>query len=203
MKTYRIYIGKNQLIVAKTVPKHLVKYQELKSEDFNFNDFYNQLSKATKRDFLILTERPKSFFKTLKKKLTVIKAAGGLVENTKGDFLFIFRNKKWDLPKGKVEKGEKLKITAVREVEEECGIKIERREQLICKTYHIYEMNGKLILKKTNWYKMLVKGTPKLIPQVEEGISAAKWVSPNQIKTKIKNTYALILDVLSAENLIA
>jgi 8-oxo-dGTP pyrophosphatase MutT (NUDIX family) len=202
MKNYRIYIGKNQLIFAKRIPKQLEKFHQLDADDFDFLAFYKGLSKSTKKDFLVLSKKPKELFKALKNKLTVIKAAGGLVANAKGEFLFIFRNKKWDLPKGKVEKGEKLKITAVREVEEECGVKIEKREDLICQTYHIYELNGKVILKRTNWYKMFVKGSPKLIPQKEEGITTASWVGPNGIKAKTKNTYSLILDVLAAEDLI-
>ncbi|WP_235969793.1 NUDIX hydrolase [Pedobacter planticolens] len=151
---------------------------------------------------MLITKTPKELLKSIKKKLTLIKAAGGLVENAKGEFLFIFRNKKWDLPKGKVEKGEKVKDTAVREVEEECGVKIEKREERLCKTYHIYELGGKVILKRTSWYKMFVKGSPKLIPQKEEGITTASWVAPLGIKVKMKNTYPLILDVLKAESLV-
>ena len=36
--------------------------------------------------------------------------------------LFIYRFNKWDLPKGKLNKGEKKQDCAIREVEEECGI---------------------------------------------------------------------------------
>ncbi|WP_461484958.1 NUDIX hydrolase, partial [Pedobacter sp.] len=130
-----------------------------------------------------------------------IPAAGGVViRNEK--LLFIFRNEKWDLPKGKVDKGEKVKDAAVREVEEECGVKIAKRNDSICKTYHVYEMNGELILKRTSWYKMNVKGSPNLIPQLEEGITAAVWVAPQNIKLKIENTYPLIVDVLRSEHLI-
>jgi 8-oxo-dGTP pyrophosphatase MutT (NUDIX family) len=125
-----------------------------------------------------------------------------LVANAKGEYLFIFRNKKWDLPKGKVEKGEKMKVAAVREVEEECGVKIEKRNDRVCKTYHVYEMGNELVLKRTNWYYMTVKGNPKLVPQVEEGITEAVWVPPHEVKTKIKNTYPLIIDVLKSEELI-
>ncbi|RZJ75129.1 MAG: NUDIX domain-containing protein, partial [Flavobacterium sp.] len=132
----------------------------------------------------------------------VIKAAGGLVTNANGEYLFIFRNKKWDLPKGKVEKKEKIKIAAVREVEEECGVIIETRDQLLCKTYHMYELGNKVILKRTNWYKMTVKGLPTLVPQVEEGITEAVWVAPTLVSEKTKNTYPLILDVLEADHLI-
>ena len=58
--------------------------------------------------------------------LPLIEAAGGLVKNENGDYLFIYRNDKWDLPKGKIEKDEKTKVAAVREVEEECGIAVSK-----------------------------------------------------------------------------
>ncbi len=202
MKSYRIYINDHTLLIADSLPKSTAKIEQLEVADFDFHSFYKKLKKADDTNFILLTKTPKVLFKSIKKKLTIIKAAGGLVENAKGEFLFIFRNKKWDLPKGKVEKGEKLKVTAVREVEEECGVKIEQRDKLLCKTYHVYELNGKLILKRTNWYKMFVKGNPKLIPQTEEGITSATWVGPSGINEKTENTYSLILDVLAAEKLV-
>ena len=144
----------------------------------------------------------KALQKAFSKNFKSIEAAGGIVENEKKELLFIYRLDKWDLPKGKVEKDEKVKVTAVREVEEECGVEIEKREDLLCKTYHVYELNGKVILKRTTWYKMKVKGSPKLIPQKEEGITTASWVAPLGIKVKMKNTYPLIVDVLKAEGLV-
>lgn len=189
------------MLIADAMPKQQANLQQLDSEEFEFLTFYKNLKKGAK-NYLLVVKRPKVVFKSIQKKLTVIKAAGGLVENNKAEFLFIYRNKKWDLPKGKAEKGEKIKVTAVREVEEECGVEISKRGKLLCKTYHIYEMNATVILKRTNWYKMKVKGAPKLIPQKEEGITSAVWVDPNQIKTKIKNTYPLIIEVLTEGKLL-
>lgn len=183
------------------VPKQIAKIQQIETEGFDFLTFYKNLKKGAKKDYVLVHKNPKELFQAIKKKLTIIKAAGGLVENGNGDFLFIFRNKKWDLPKGKIEKDEKLKKTAIREVEEECGVKIEKREALLCKTYHIYELNGKVILKRTNWYKMLVKGVPKLIPQKEEGIDKAVWLSPTQLGPVIKNTFPSIMDVMETANI--
>ncbi len=189
------------MLIADAMPKQQANLQQLDSEEFEFLTFYKNLKKGAK-NYLLVVKRPKVVFKSIQKKLTVIKAAGGLVENNKAEFLFIYRNKKWDLPKGKAEKGEKIKVTAVREVEEECGVEILKRGKLLCKTYHIYEMNATVILKRTTWYKMKVKGAPKLIPQKEEGITSAVWVDPNQIKTKIKNTYPLIIEVLTEGKLL-
>ncbi len=190
------------MFIADTVPRQIDKIQQLDTEYFDFPTFYRNLKLSKQKNYVLISKRPKELFQSIKKKLTIIKAAGGLVENANGEFLFIFRNKKWDLPKGKVEKEEKIKTAAVREVEEECGVKIERRDERLCKTYHVYELGNKLILKRTSWYKMWVKGAPKLVPQKDEGITSAVWVNPLGIQGKIKNTYPLILDVLKAENLI-
>lgn len=189
------------MFIGDRVPKQLERTQQLDTENFDFQTFYKNLAKGGKKNYVLVDDSPKMLFKAIKKKCLWIKAAGGLVKNNKGEYLFIFRNKKWDLPKGKVEKGEKVKVAAVREVEEECGVKIEKRRERLCKTYHIYEMNNKVVLKSTSWYEMEVKGKPKLIPQKEEGITTAAWVNEAGIKNKIKNTYPLILDVLETRNL--
>lgn len=202
MKSYRIYINNNSLFIADSIPKQIEKIQQVEVNNFDFLTFHKSLVKGGKKDYILISKSPKLLFKNIKKKLTIIKAAGGLVKNDKGDYLFIFRNKKWDLPKGKVEKGEKIKIAAIREVEEECGVKVEKRKSLLGKTYHIYELNGEVILKCTSWYPMKVKGMPKLIPQKEEGITTASWVSPQGIKVKMKNTYPLIFDILKTKKLL-
>lgn len=124
-----------------------------------------------------------------------------MVDNASGDYLFIYRNKKWDLPKGKVEKGEKTKHAGVREVEEECGVTIQKRHKKLCCTYHTYLLGGEIIMKKTTWYTMSVQGKPKLMPQEEEGITEAVWIAPADITKKITHTYPLITDVLAAADL--
>lgn len=80
--------------------------------------------------------------------MILIKAAGGIVSNETNKYLFIFRNGKWDLPKGKIEKGENSRVAAVREVQEECGIRIDSSRDKVCNTYHIYKINGAMVIKK-------------------------------------------------------
>jgi 8-oxo-dGTP pyrophosphatase MutT (NUDIX family) len=201
MKTYRIYINDNTLIITSRLKAETETIQLLEESEFNFKAFYAGLGKLSARQFALVTDQPKALFKEIKKSLTIIKAAGGLVKNAKGEFLFIFRNKKWDLPKGKVEKGEGMKEAGLREVEEECGVKISTNDEKLCNTYHIYEMGAKLVLKKTNWYSMTVKGSPKLIPQKEEGITKAEWLSAADLKPVVKNTYPSIMDVMKAGKL--
>lgn len=198
MKTYRIYINDITLYIAADVPQLNEEIVQLTVLGFNFQTFYKQMGNVTAKTFLLLTEDPKSVFKSIKASCTLIKAAGGLVESAKGNYLFIFRNKKWDLPKGKVEKGEGMREAAWREVEEECGVKVYTNDEKLCKTYHVYDLGAKIVLKKTNWYRMTVKGEPKLIPQKEEGITKASWLSKTELEPVIANTYPSIMDVLEA-----
>ena len=202
VQKYRIYINDNTLFIADSAPKQLKKIQRLDAQDFDFPTFYKNLAKETLQDYILIAADPKKLFNKVKKSCELIKAAGGLVKSAKGNYLFIFRNKKWDLPKGKVEKGEKMKEAGLREVEEECGVKIHTNDEKLCKTFHVYTLGNKLVLKKTNWYSMTVKGEPKLIPQKEEGITKAEWLTASDLKPVLKNTYPSIVDVLKAGKLI-
>ena len=150
----------------------------------------------------MLCKDAKTFKNTVAKSVTLIEAAGGLVKNETEDYLFIYRNDKWDLPKGKIEKGEGVKEAAVREVEEECGIKVSKLEEKICKTYHVYIYKGDVVLKKTHWFNMRYKGHEKLKPQKEEGITDVRWFSKSYIGTIEANTFPSIMDVLAKEDLL-
>ena len=194
---YKIYINECVLIVTKSYPSSVEGYNSLQPKDFNFPQFCNKVkSEATSGAYIIKTDDPKKLFKQIKLSVKVIKAAGGIVSNEENKYLFIFRKGKWDLPKGKIDAGEKTKVAAVREVEEECGIKVTSTDKKACKTYHVYEMNGKTILKKTTWYKMRADNQPNLIPQLEEDITEAKWLSADDFDIVNQNTYPLIGEVM-------
>jgi 8-oxo-dGTP pyrophosphatase MutT (NUDIX family) len=126
----------------------------------------------------------------------IIEAAGGLVKNKKGEYLFIFRNGKWDLPKGKIEKGESIKTAAIREVQEECGVNELNIVKELSSTYHIYFIEKKAILKRTYWFEMICKDDFKLVPQTEEGITEVKWMDAKKLKQVYDNTFESIKEVL-------
>jgi len=112
----------------------------------------------------------------------MVEAAGGLVQNSNGEYLMIFRNGRWDLPKGKREYGESTEQTALREVQEECGIDHLRLEKLLVVTHHTYTMYGIDALKFTHWYAMKYEGSEsEFKPQTEEGIKVAKFMSVDEI----------------------
>lgn len=134
-------------------------------------------------------------------KIPVISAAGGLVKNKKGKVLFIFREGKWDLPKGKLDKGESMEDAAVREVEEETGVKGLKVERYLQTTYHIFKRGGRYKLKKVIWFEMSSKFKGKLVPQENEGITKVKWKGPKKTQKALKNSYRNIR-ILFEENLI-
>lgn len=135
----------------------------------------------------------KMFFKHF----VIVEAAGGIVQNHKKDILFIYRLGKWDLPKGKMEKGELPGECAVREVEEETGVNRLTLKKKIGETYHSYNEFGKSILKITHWYYMVCPNIQHLVPQTNEHITDIKWVETKNIKSPIANTYPSIKDILS------
>jgi hypothetical protein len=173
---YNIYINQKALIITSDMPQNASGFQLIEAQDFDFLNFYKSLSKSSKSIFYIVTKTPKKLFKAIKDRLKVIEAAGGLVMNEQNKYLFIKRNGKWDLPKGKLELNEKKKDAAVREVEEECGITVKKLDKKLLKTYHIYELKGKVVLKISHWYAMHAKSNQKLVPQLEEGITEVKWL---------------------------
>ena len=116
----------------------------------------------------------------------------------KKEILLIFRRGKWDMPKGKLDKGEKLEDCAIREVEEETGLKKIELISPLTTTYHTYHEGTKFILKESHWYMMNVEGDQILTPQTEEDILELRWVNANDLDKYRKDTFPSIADVLEA-----
>jgi len=126
-----------------------------------------------------------------------IEAAGGVVINKKGQLLIIQRRGKWDLPKGKLETGESFEQAALRETEEECGIKDLKIGSRLLSTYHTYMIEDKPVLKKTQWFDILYGGKKKPVPQQKEDITETRWIDPSEMDVFMKNTYGSVRDVLN------
>ncbi|MEO9964583.1 MAG: NUDIX domain-containing protein [Reichenbachiella sp.] len=126
----------------------------------------------------------------LKSKFNIVEAAGGVVEKD-GKILLILRNDLWDIPKGKLEKKEKRREGAVREVEEETGVKV-KSEELICSTWHTYIRNKKYVLKKTSWYRMVCLDDMNMKPQKEENIQKVVWMNENEVDVAVLHSYKTI-----------
>ncbi len=130
-------------------------------------------------------------------KKTVI-AGGGLVQNDYEEILLIFRRGVWDMPKGKLDKGETIEQCAVREVEEETGLQKVERGKFIYTTYHGYfdKWTKKEILKETHWYAMRICGNQTLVPQTEEDIEEIIWVKPEELINYMNNMHKNIIQVI-------
>ena len=135
------------------------------------------------------------------KNFPLIEAAGGLVQHQNGKVLFIYRNKKWDLPKGRIEKNEILIDGAIREVMEETGVKDLIVKKNMTHTFHVFSRNGNYRLKKTYWYLMTTSYNGILEPQLDEGISLAEWKTKDEIPDLMNNAFENIKLLLEETDL--
>ena len=145
----------------------------------------------------VISEKIESVFDGFRASMPLIEAGGGLVSDAGGRVLMIFRNGRWDLPKGKLEPGERIEECAVREVSEECALPLQelRRDDKIADTYHCYRIGDRWVLKRTSWYRMRYAGAVAPRPQPVEGITRAEWVARAQIPARLSGAYYTIRDV--------
>jgi 8-oxo-dGTP pyrophosphatase MutT (NUDIX family) len=185
---YKVFVNDKPLFLTNQISKEtdfqLFLLDSIDVEQLIVKIFQNKIKKA-----YLYHPDESLIMKTLKAKIPVNKAGGGLVYNKNREVLFIFRNGKWDLPKGGTNKGEEIDDTAMREVEEETGVNGLKIKEKLQKTYHVFKRNGKYKLKITHWFEMETdfEGTP--IGQIEEGIEKVAWLNPEQIKEALKNSY--------------
>ena len=202
---YKVFINETPLIFTNTegmLPEwknddNVLTTKYLGKKKFLHN-YIDLLEKSNKYHQVVLfSDDLKALWSDFSSIFKVIEAAGGVVFNEKEEVLVIFRRDFWDLPKGKIDEGESPQEAAVREVQEETGLKNVILGKHILDTYHTYELKGKRILKKTYWYEMKTTDT-QLIPQQEEDIEQAEWVVlPNFLNSK-PVIYGNILIVLDA-----
>ena len=155
------------------------------------------LNGEDKKNIVIVVTDCEVAFMEFQKFFKIIRAAGGIVSNKNNEKLFIYRLDKWDLPKGKIEKGEGIKTAAIREIEEECGIADLTIQNQLQDTYHVYTFKGQLILKQTYWFELTSSFDGELVPQLEEDITKVEWLTNADIENKVlANTYASIKELL-------
>ncbi len=168
-------------------------------------DTIAEISRAKVVDFfekynsiLFLCNTPEEAYANFCADFCAVEAAGGLVRNDCGKSLMIYRNGRWDLPKGHLESGETIEECAVREVEEETGIKVDSLGEKITETLHAYYMHERWEIKTTHWYSMRsLSQSPK--GQSEEGIERVEWCSPSQESDNLKGSYPTIRQVFAQE----
>ncbi|WP_377716649.1 NUDIX hydrolase [Pseudofulvibacter geojedonensis] len=186
---YKIFVNDRPIILTNTVLKEKnFKMFLLKSVDLEY--VIRKLQRNDLSEAYLYHPDAEKLLPMFKKRLGYINAGGGLVKNTKGELLFIERNKKWDLPKGRAEGGENIETTSLREVEEETGVENLSIERFLQETYHIYKSKGQYKLKVTYWYLMSTDFNGQLAPQLEEGITKAVWKTNGEAQEALDNSYA-------------
>ncbi len=185
---YKVFVNDKSLFLTDEIMKE-TDFRLFLLESVDIGKLILQLYQGKIKKAYLYHPDEKEIMRTLKSRMPVNKAGGGLVRNAKGETLFIFRQGKWDLPKGGLEKGEEVEHAALREVEEETGVKGLRINAKLQKTYHIFKRNNRYKLKVTHWFGMYTDYTGKLRPQPEEGIEKAVWLKPEDIPAALENSY--------------
>ena len=204
-KEFVIYFNNRKLVITQKVEKYF------EGNDFGFfygNPTLQDLPKLLEifQNHLVIQNlflghnNPENLFEEFASNYKVIEAAGGLVRNEKNEYLLIFRRNKWDLPKGKIEEGEKSEHAALREVMEETGLKSLSIEKQLSTTYQTYTMDGGLFLKRTYWFAMKGSSNEQLLPQHEEDIEKAVWVSKVDLFQYLSNSYSNLQFILNEIN---
>ncbi len=193
---YKVFLNERVIIIgAPSKIDHegkAVFFGESSTED-DVKKWFNVFLKNDLKTVTLQHNQPKEFFKLFQTAFKLLPAAGGVVKSA-DKFLFIFRNEKWDLPKGKIEKGETAEFAALREVEEECGISGHSVVKQLPSTYHIYKSlykkwKGSWILKETFWFEMQYSGENQGTPETREGISEIRWFPKSEMNEVLTNTY--------------
>ncbi|KAA0128063.1 NUDIX domain-containing protein [Chryseobacterium sp. SN22] len=181
---YKVFVNEKKLLLSKQ-SENLEKtlgYENVTSLEIALD----LLENTSVKELNVFGENLDEIWTGFQKLFRIIEAAGGLVNNREGDILFIRRLGKWDLPKGKMEKGESREESAVREIEEETGLANVELARFINTTYHIYvERNGDKVLKCTHWFEMNFSGEDTSKPQTEEGITEVAWKNTAQIEAEV------------------
>ncbi|WP_299130678.1 NUDIX domain-containing protein [uncultured Winogradskyella sp.] len=188
---HTIYVGDKPIILTTQIEKE-TDFKVFLLKSVKIKKVIKLLNNTDLNAIHLIHHNPKKLLKHFLKLLPNVVAGGGKVSNSNGDTLFIYRNDKWDLPKGKVEGKESIEETSIREVEEETGVTGLEIVKPLPTTYHIFKRNGKYKIKITYWFKMKTEFDGKLYPQINEGITKVKWLDDAAARKAMENSYANI-----------
>ena len=203
MQRYQVFIDEHSIFIGENRKsnqqfKSIFELNDPDSSDIKYILEWLLKERESIQHVFLNSRDPEKIWTLFQQQFVLIEAAGGKVRNAKGEVLFIHRLGKWDLPKGKMEKGETPEQAAIREVEEECGIHGLELGEKLPNTYHVYTQKETLILKTTYWFEMKYKGTEVLVPQKEEAIEKAVWVNPSNFSEQLANTYKSLVGIITS-----
>lgn len=181
---YKVFVNEKKLLLSKQSEnlEKTIGYENATTLEIALD----LLENTSVKELNVFGENIDGIWEEFRKLFRIIEAAGGVVNNPDGEILFIRRLGKWDLPKGKMEKGESREESAIREIEEETGLSDVELVRFINTTFHIYvERNGDKVLKCTHWFEMNFSGEDTSKPQIEEGITEVAWKNTSQIEHEV------------------
>ncbi len=187
---YKVFVNDKPIIITSSSKKEN-NFPVYIFKNIVLEEIIHKLKNVDIKGVILYTTDLEKDWTSFLQNIKVVPAAGGLVLNPNNEVLFIYRNNIWDLPKGRIEKGESIETAAVREVEEECGIFNLSIIKKLITTYHIYFQKG-FRLKETHWFLMTSDYDKVLTPQIEEGITEVTFKNKADSKLALKNTYANI-----------
>ena len=195
---YKVYIEDNVVVfsVRPVGDPSFVTFRPAAGEPLSVTKLLQKVQNSKR--LAVVSDDIEQVFADFRASQRFIEAGGGVTADPQGNLLLIFRNGRWDLPKGKLEPGERIEDCAVREVGEECGLSGLQLGAFVAHTYHCYRMHGEWVLKRTSWYRMRYGGSQRPQPQTVEGSTEAVWVPQAELAPKLENTYFTIRDVLTA-----
>ena len=199
-KTYKILYNEKLIILTNRLTSKLLKNKIFLLEDISIKEFISKIEHKKLKKVVIFYPENDIFEKFLDK-IERIQAGGGVVQNKVGDILFIKRKGKWDLPKGKLEKGENISECALREVEEETGISQLSLKGFRSITYHIFSRDNKFFLKETHWFDMFSTFEDNFVPQKEEDIEKVTWKSNKKLRKTLKKSFLNIKELFLSEKM--
>ncbi|MBU2938471.1 NUDIX domain-containing protein [Lacinutrix sp. C3R15] len=188
---YQVFVSDKPIVLTNIVEKES-GFKNYLLDSVNIGKVIKELNTTSLKEVRLIHKNPEKLLKKFLKLLPNVVAGGGKVFNDAGEILFIYRNDKWDLPKGKAELHETIEETAVREVAEETGVAGLKIVKPLQTTYHIFKRNGKHKIKITYWFEMKTSFTGRLYPQENEGITKVEWLDTKESKNALDNSYANI-----------
>jgi len=201
---YKVFLNDRVIRIGTAANIKINKLTVTFSDECTADDirkWFTAFSESTEDDVSIIHHKPDHFFNVFQSAFTIVHAAGGVVKRD-NKILFIFRNGKWDLPKGKLNKDELAEEAALREVEEETGIIPGGIDLRLPSTFHIYkspypDSKGDWIFKNTYWFQMYYNGNHHAVPQEEEGITQVTWIDRNNLIEVFSNTYENLKQIIN------
>jgi len=188
---YKVFVNDKPIVLTTEIEQETY-FKNYLLNNVKLGKIIRTLNTTKLQEVRLIHKNKDKILKKFLKKLPNVIAGGGKVYNDKDEVLFIFRNGKWDLPKGKAEKKETIDQTAIREVEEETGVQALEIIKPLEMTYHIFKRNGRYRIKITYWFEMKTTYDGPLRAEESEGITKVEWLNKRQQEEALKNSYANI-----------